>query len=82
MVFVNAGKAIGKQDSNYAGLSSVHMPFVGALGNQTKDSNEEGMSVVNVDMTLVEEAETNYKVRKDIAGERWHYTYRHQAEKL
>ena len=54
------------------------LPFVGALGDETKDTNKEGMSVVDVDMELVEEAEKNYKVRADIEGEGWHYTYRHQ----
>ena len=55
------------------------MPFVGALGDETKDTNKEGMSVVDVDMELVEEAEKNYKVRADIEGVTWHYTYRHQG---
>ena len=43
---------------------------------------EEGMSIVEVDMEDVEEAEKNYKVREDIQGEGWHYTYRHQSGKL
>lgn len=38
----------------------------------------EAMSIVDVDMRVVEEAEENYKVRADIAREGWHYTYRHQ----
>jgi hypothetical protein len=54
------------------------MPFVGALGDETKDSGREGMSIVDVDMRVVEEAEENYKVRADIGREGWHYTYRHQ----
>ena len=76
---VNAGAPPETEDSMYAGLSRVAMPFVGGLGGETKDTNKEGMSVVDVNMELVEEAEKNYKVRADIEGEEWHYTYRHQG---
>ena len=76
---VNAGAPPEKEDSAYAGLSRVAVPFIGSLGDETKDTNKEGMSVVDVDMQLVEEAEKNYKIRKDIEGEGWHYTYRHQG---
>ena len=37
------------------------------------------MSVVPVDMAVLEEAERNYKVRADISREGWHYSYRHQS---
>ena len=62
----------------------IALPFVGALGNETKDSAVEGMSIVDVNMKHVEEAEANYKVREDISREDWHYLYRHQGrdEKL
>ena len=76
---VNAGAPPENENSTYAGLSRVAVPFVGSLGDETKDTNKEGMSVVDVDMELVEEAEKNYKVREDIEGEGWHYTYRHQG---
>ena len=76
---VNAGAPPEKEYSTYAGLSRVAMPFVGGLGDETKDTNREGMSVVEVDMELVEEAEKNYRVRADIEGQGWHYTYRHQG---
>lgn len=76
---VNAGAPPENEKSMYAGLSRVAMPFVGALGDETKDTNREGMSVVDVDMEMVEEAEKSYKVRADIEGEGWHYTYRHQG---
>lgn len=86
VVFVNAGGAPGSSKNNYAGLSRVVAPFIGPLGEETKDSNEEGMSIVDLDMQLVEEAEANYKVREDISKEDWHYVYRHgmkrKAEKL
>ncbi|KAL8767714.1 MAG: hypothetical protein Q9194_005912 [Teloschistes cf. exilis] len=83
VVFVNAGGAIGSSNSNYAGLSRVAVPFLGALGDETKNSSEEVMSIVDLDMRHVEEAEANYKVREDLAREDWYYTYRHaKQEKL
>ncbi|CAO1598476.1 hypothetical protein XANCAGTX0491_002242 [Xanthoria calcicola] len=75
VVFVNAGGRVGTSKLNYAGLSRVAVPFLGALGDETKDSCEEGMSVVDLDMRHVEEAEANYKVRADLAREDWHYVY-------
>ena len=56
------------------------MPFVGALGDETKETNREGMSIVDVEMELVDKAEENYKVREDIGSEGWHYTYRHEKK--
>lgn len=58
--------------SNYVGLSHVTVPFVGALpalGDETGDSAVEGMSIVDVDMRHVQEAEENYKIRVDIKEE-------------
>ncbi|KAL8898381.1 MAG: hypothetical protein Q9192_002105 [Flavoplaca navasiana] len=75
VVFVNAGGPVGSSRSTYAGLSRVAVPFLGALGDETKDSSEEGMSVVDLDMRHVEEAEANYKVRADLAREDWHYVH-------
>lgn len=73
VVFANAGGPAGKPSrGNYAGLSQVAIPFKGALG---KLDDEEGMSVVDVDMQVLEDAEDNYKVRADIAKEGWHYSY-------
>ena len=82
MVFANAGGPRGSSKSAtkpnpYAGLSRVTMPFVGALGDETKDSGEEGMSIVDMDMQILEEAEKQYKVREDLARDDWHYVYRH-----
>ena len=79
VVFVNAGAPPDDAEFNYAGLSRVAVPFVGALGDETKDTHREAMSIVDVDMTHVEEAEKNYKVRQDIGADGWHYTYRHQT---
>jgi len=53
------------------------MPFLEPLGEDTKDTAEEGMSVVDVDMEIMEEAERNYRVREDMGREGWHYSYRH-----
>ena len=73
VVFANAGGPVGKvTKGSYAGLSQVAVPFKGALG---KLGPEEGMSVVEVDMQILEDAEANYKVREDIRREGWHYEY-------
>lgn len=78
VIFVNAGGPPGTTGrGTYAGLSRVTMPFIGALGDETKDSEEEGMSIVEIDMEILDEAEKNYKVREDLGREDWHYTYRH-----
>lgn len=76
VIFANAGGPVGSSSSNYAGLSRVVVPFLGALGDETKDCNEEAMSIVDLDMRHVEEAEANYKIREDLARENWHYVYR------
>ncbi|PSN72026.1 carbon-nitrogen hydrolase [Corynespora cassiicola Philippines] len=74
--FANAGGPPGK---GYAGLSQVVVPFAGAL---TKlGSCGEGMSIVDIDMQVLEDAEANYKVREDLARSDWHYTYRHDKLK-
>ncbi|KAI9699494.1 MAG: hypothetical protein M1820_007125 [Bogoriella megaspora] len=71
IIFVNAGGPPGK---GYAGLSQVTAPFIGPLTRL--GSSAEGMSVVNLDMAILEEAEANYKVREDMAKHDWHYDYR------
>ena len=38
------------------------------------------MSIVDIDMEILEEAEKQYKVRQDIARSDWHYDYRHTSE--
>ena len=81
VVFVNAGAPAGMIDKgNYAGLSRVALPFMGAKGRETMNSVEEGMSIVDIDMEIVEEAERNYGVRTDLESKQWHYTYRHQEK--
>ncbi|KAF2244461.1 carbon-nitrogen hydrolase [Trematosphaeria pertusa] len=76
IVFANAGGPPGR---GYAGLSQVVVPFVGALTRL--GSCAEGMSVVDVDMQILEDAEDNYKVRSDLARDDWHYDYRHSKVK-
>ena len=76
VVFVNAG---GPAQKFYAGLSQVGMPFLGPLGKI--DSSDESMSVVDVDMEILEEAEDDYKIRADLTNEDWHYSYAVCGEK-
>ena len=76
VVFVNAGHAQGKEDSGtYGGLSRVALPFIGARGEETMQTSEEAMSLVDVDIEILEEAEKNYLVRTDMARQEWHYAY-------
>ncbi|CZT07561.1 related to NIT3 Nitrilase [Rhynchosporium agropyri] len=73
VVFANAGGPKGedgRERGSWAGGSQVALPFRGAVG---KLGWEEGMSVVDVDMEILEQAEDNYKVRQDLASEGWHY---------
>jgi hypothetical protein len=53
----------------------VTIPFVGPLTHL--GTPEESMSIVDLDLNVLEIAEQNYKVRFDMAREDWHYTYRH-----
>lgn len=73
VVFANAGGPPGR---GYAGLSQVTVPFAGAL---TKMSTGESMSVVDIDMQILEDAEANYQVRADLSKDDWHYDYRHST---
>ncbi|KAL2128621.1 hypothetical protein VTI74DRAFT_8922 [Chaetomium olivicolor] len=61
--------------SNTGGVSGVTAPVVGSVGGQPMRDNVEEMRVVEVDFGMVDLLETNYKVRKDMAGEGWHYGY-------
>ncbi|KAI9820256.1 MAG: hypothetical protein M1827_005878 [Pycnora praestabilis] len=79
IIFANAG---GPPERGYAGLSQVTVPFIGPLGRMS--GSEEGMSIVDIDTAILDEAEDNYKVRADLDRDDWHYDYRHNktAEKL
>lgn len=82
VAFVNAGgpstpkdeeediKANGGRKREYAGLSQLGMPILGALG---KLGQVEGMSIQEVDMGVLDVAERTYKVREDLSKEDWHY---------
>ncbi|KAK4956183.1 hypothetical protein LTR66_013343 [Elasticomyces elasticus] len=72
IVFANAGGPPGK---GYAGLSQVCVPYIGPLVRL--GGSGEGMSVVDLDMQILEDAENNYQVRADLARHDWHYDYRH-----
>lgn len=86
--FVNAGapatsaeagadaEANGALQREYAGLSQVGMPLLGAVG---KLGVEEGMSVVEIDTDVLDVAERSYRVREDLARANWHY---HVSSKL
>ncbi|KUJ23073.1 carbon-nitrogen hydrolase [Mollisia scopiformis] len=74
VVFANAGGPEGTriEKGGFLGLSQVAVPFKGALG---KLGQGEGMSVVEVDMQVLEDAEENYRVREDMGRSGWHYEY-------
>ena len=50
------------------------MPIVGKLEGSF-DDGDPGMKIVEVDMTVADVAEENYKVREDLARKDWHYGY-------
>ncbi|KAF1982256.1 carbon-nitrogen hydrolase [Aulographum hederae CBS 113979] len=72
IIFANAGGPPGR---GYAGLSQVTIPYVGPITRL--GSCAEGMSVVDLDLQVLEDAEENYRVRSDLARLDWHYDYRH-----
>jgi predicted amidohydrolase len=70
VVFCNAG---GPADDGFAGLSQVTVPFLGCIGRV--ETCEEGMKIVDLNMGLLEDAESVYKIRQDLARPDWHYSY-------
>ncbi|OCK92707.1 carbon-nitrogen hydrolase [Cenococcum geophilum 1.58] len=76
IIFANAG---GPPGHGYAGLSQITVPYIGPLTRL--GSCAEGMSVVDLDLGVLEDAEENYKVRADLARDDWHYDYRHSKMK-
>lgn len=81
-IYVNAaGASAGDADGvapgmdqegrEYAGVSQVGMPILGARGRL--DHGEEAMSVIDVDMNVLKVAEGVYKVREDMAKRQWFY---------
>ena len=57
-------------DDMWLGLSHVAMPFLASMGML---GAEEGMSVVEVDMQVLEDAEASYGMRKDLGRGEWRY---------
>lgn len=74
IVFCNTG---GPPEEDYAGGSHVALPFIGTI--QKIDSNEEQMALADIDMDILDEAESVYKIRQDLSREDWHYVYRNLA---
>lgn len=72
VVFCNVA---GPAAEGYMGHSQVAVPFMGCL--EKFSTSEEGMKIVEVDMDIVEEAESVYKIREDMGKQNWHYMYRH-----
>jgi hypothetical protein len=72
VVFANAA---GPAEEGYAGLSQVAVPFIGPLAKL--EGCEEDMLVVDLDLSVLEEADRCYGIREDLASEDWHYEYRH-----
>ena len=75
IAFVNAGapKGSGGKDEagvNWLGASQLALPLKGSLGSM---GPEEDMSIVEIDMSVLDVAESVYKVRADLAKENWHY---------
>lgn len=70
IIFCNVGGPAGE---GYVGLSQVAMPIVGKV-NRSFDAAEPGLRIVHVDMGIVDVAERNYKIRRDLGAEGFHYT--------
>lgn len=68
VVFCNAA---GPPEEGFAGLSQAAVPFMGSLGRL--GTSDEAMQIVDLDMSLVDDAEKDYKVREDLARADWHY---------
>ncbi|KAE8413229.1 carbon-nitrogen hydrolase [Aspergillus pseudocaelatus] len=70
VVFANAGGPPGR---NYCGLSQINIPYAGPLVRL--GTSAEGMGVATLDLAVLEEAEANYAIRKDLADPSWHYRH-------
>ncbi|WQF86720.1 Putative carbon-nitrogen hydrolase [Colletotrichum destructivum] len=66
--------ATGPPEQGFFGCSQVALPIVGKVPGSFNDG-EEGMRLVDVDMRVVEIAERNYQIRKDLKRVDWHYGY-------
>ncbi|KAE8373830.1 putative carbon-nitrogen family hydrolase [Aspergillus bertholletiae] len=75
VVFANAGGPPGR---NYCGLSQITIPYAGPLVRL--GTSTEGMAVADLDMAVVEDAETNYSIRADLGQAEWHYNYARRTD--
>ncbi|KAJ0162894.1 putative nitrilase [Colletotrichum tanaceti] len=66
--------ATGPAEQGFFGCSQVALPIVGKVPGSFNDG-EEGMRLVDVDMRVVDVAERNYQIRKDLKRADWHYGY-------
>lgn len=79
IVYVNSGAPKGSTDgkdgrgNTFCGVSQVAVPIVGRLGGGESMGPAEEMRIFEVDMGLLDMAESVYKVRGDMAREGWHY---------
>ncbi|KJK81836.1 hypothetical protein H634G_03099 [Metarhizium anisopliae BRIP 53293] len=79
IVYVNSGAPKGSKDgkdgrgNTFCGVSQVAVPIVGRLGGGESMGPAEEMRIFEVDMGLLDMAESVYKVRGDMAREGWHY---------
>lgn len=71
VIYCNSG---GPAQEGFFGCSQVALPILGTVPGSFNDC-EEGMRTLNVDMQVVEIAEENHQIRKDLARENWHYGY-------
>ncbi|KAJ0350358.1 hypothetical protein COL154_003917 [Colletotrichum chrysophilum] len=71
--------ATGPREDGFFGCSQVTLPIVGTVPGSFTDG-EEDMRVINVDMRVVEIAEQNYQIRKDLKKDNWHYGYNKGAK--
>ncbi|KAK2063725.1 carbon-nitrogen hydrolase [Colletotrichum caudatum] len=71
--------ATGPAEQGFFGCSQVTLPIVGKVPGSFTDG-EEGMRLVDVDMRLLEIAERNYQIRKDLKRVDWHYGYAKAAK--
>ncbi|KAH8433950.1 carbon-nitrogen hydrolase family protein [Aspergillus melleus] len=70
VVFANAGGPPGR---NYCGHSQITIPYAGPLVHL--GTSIEGMAIADLDMQVLEDAETNYSLRADLTQEDWHYRH-------
>ncbi|KAJ5165623.1 Carbon-nitrogen hydrolase [Penicillium coprophilum] len=70
IVFSNAAGP----SEDFLGMSQITLPLVGPIA---KMGTEDGFVVADLDTRVVATAERNYRVRKDLSSEHWHYAYAH-----